>query len=50
MYMHYHRSRKNPSLEMTIISFFLLISALLSAWLPYFFAQMALQSLGVVVP
>jgi hypothetical protein len=46
MYMHYRRPRKKLSAEMIIISIFMLISALLSAWLPYFFAQMTLHSLG----
>ena len=50
MYMHYHRSRKKLSVEVTIILSFMLISALLSAWLPYFFAQMALHSVGAAVP
>ena len=37
---HYRRSRNKPAVEMTVISIFMLVSAALSAWLPYLFAEL----------
>jgi hypothetical protein len=39
MSIHHHRRQKKVSLELTIIWILLLVSALLGAWLPFFFAQ-----------
>ena len=39
MGIQHRRPHKKLSLEMTIILILLLVSALLGAWLPYYFAQ-----------
>jgi hypothetical protein len=39
MGIHFHRWNKKLSLETRIILIFLLVSAAIGAWLPYFFAQ-----------
>ncbi|HSL28109.1 MAG TPA: hypothetical protein VK900_02820 [Anaerolineales bacterium] len=43
MYIHYRRKHKRLSLETKIIVIFLLVSAALGAWIPYFFAQFSLH-------
>ena len=46
MYTYYRRSRKKNSVDITVISLFLLVSAFISAWLPYFYTQLVLANLA----
>ena len=41
------RPRKKNSVEITVIPFFLLVLAFISAWLPYFFTQLILTNIAI---
>lgn len=41
MYSHHRRSRRKPSLELTVISISMLVLAVLSLWLPAVLVQTA---------
>ena len=40
MHRHYRKPWNKLAVEMTVISIFMLVSAALSAWLPYLFAEL----------